>query len=778
MSLAARTRLGAYEIVAPLGAGGMGEVYRARDPRLGRDIAIKVLPADVASSPDRLARFEREARTVAGLNHPNIVVLHSIEEAAGARFITMELVEGQDLTSLIAPGGLPLPQVIELAIAIADALVAAHARGVVHRDLKPANVMVTHEGRVKVLDFGLARLVGAESDLESAQTATIAAPLSHAGQVMGTAPYMAPEQLRGEPVDARADLFSFGVLVYELTSGKRPFTGVSHAELSSAILRDSPPSLTSLCSDLPGDLERIVGRCLEKQLRQRFQTALEVANELRELKGALERVAPPPVKSAAASAPSSAPSPSSGSRWAEHVTRLIVLPFRMLRPDADTEFLAFSLPDAVASSLGGLRSLVVRSSIVAGRFAGDGLEPQKIGAEADVDVIVTGTLLRLGGELRVATQLTDAASGTLMWSNTAQVSVDDLFRVQDELTRRVVESLSLPLSEREQSLLHRDVPTSPKAYECYLRGNQLSQEAKQWAMARDLYLRCVEEDPDYAPAWARLGRIQHVMGKYLPTGTQNDLVHAEAAFRRALDLNPDLAMAHKLLAQLEVDLGHAHDAMARLIGRTHVADPELLAGLVSACRYCGLLDASVAAHARAIELDPKIRTSVAHTWFLQADYARVATVKFSDAPYIVAVSLKELGRSEAALPVLRDLESRNTTRFRDFMAAARALLEDNAAESVAAIGRLVDSDFRDPEGLFYLSRHLAHLGEEKGALELFSRVVAGGFFCFPSMARDPWLDPLRRNPAFTTLLGQAESRHRAALAAFEQSGGGRRAANA
>jgi tetratricopeptide (TPR) repeat protein len=292
-------------------------------------------------------------------------------------------------------------------------------------------------------------------------------------------------------------------------------------------------------------------------------------------------------------------------------------------------------------------------------------------------------------------------------------------------------------------------------------------------MARDLYLKCVEEDPGYAPAWARLGRIQHVMGKYLPTGTQDDLVHAEAAFRRALDLNPDLAMTHKLLAQLEVDLGHAHDAMARLTGRTHIADPELLAGLVSACRYCGLLDASVAAHARAIELDPKIRTSVAHTWFLQADYARVATVRFSDAPYIVAVSLKELGRGEAALPVLRDLESRNTTRFRDFMTAARALLEDNAVESIAAIGRLVDSDFRDPEGLFYLSRHLAHLGEPKGALDLFSRVVAGGFFCFPAMARDPWLDPLRENPAFTRLLGQAESQHRAALAAFEQSGGGR-----
>src|SRR5262249_15790497 len=328
------------------------------------------------------------------------------------------------------------------------------------------------------------------------------------------------------------------------------------------------------------------------------------------------------------------------------VTRLIVLPFRMLRPDAETEFLAFSLPDALTSSLGGLQSLVMRSGMAAARFAGEGLDPRRIGGEADVDGIVTGTLLRAGSEVRVATQLTDASSGTLLWSHVAQTPVGDLFRVQDELSRRIVASLSLPLTNHEQQMLQRDVPASAKAYEYFLRGNQLSYDSKQWSIARDLYLQCVEEDPDYAPAWARLGRIHHVMGKYLPTGTQADLARAEAAFRRALELNPDLTIAHKLFAQLEVDLGRAHDAMVRLIERAHAADPELLAGLVSACRYCGLLDPSVAAHQRARELEPKIRTSVGHTWFLQRDYARVVTVKVAEFPYIVAISLAELGRAE------------------------------------------------------------------------------------------------------------------------------------
>src|SRR5262245_11478328 len=232
MRLTPATRLGPYEIVVPLGAGGMGEVYRARDTRLKREVAIKVLPGDVASSPDRLARFEREATTVAGLNHPNIVTLLSIEEAEGTHFLTMELVEGQDLTQLLTSGDLPLAEVLDVAIPLADALVAAHEKGVVHRDLKPANVMVTREGRVQVLDFGLAKLMEAEPDLPSSEAATMASPVSGMGQILGTVPYMAPEQIRGDTVDVRTDLFSFGVLIYELASGKRPFAGRTSADVS------------------------------------------------------------------------------------------------------------------------------------------------------------------------------------------------------------------------------------------------------------------------------------------------------------------------------------------------------------------------------------------------------------------------------------------------------------------------------------------------------------------------------------------------------------------
>jgi TolB-like protein len=453
------------------------------------------------------------------------------------------------------------------------------------------------------------------------------------------------------------------------------------------------------------------------------------------------------------------------------VTRLIVLPFQMLRADPDTDFLAFSLPDALTLSLSGLTSLVVRSSMAAARFGGAATaDPRTIAADADVDVIVTGTLLRVGDQVRVTSQLTDAPTGTLLWSDTAQAAIGDLFQLQDELVRRIVESLKLPLTSQEQRLMQRDIPASARAYDYYLRGNQLSYDSKQWEVARDLYRRSVEEDPRYAPAWARLGRIHHVMSKYLPTGAVEGLDLAEQAFRKALELNPDLPLTHKLYAQLEVERGLARDAMARLIQRAQTADPELFAGLVTTCRYCGLLDASVAAHERATGLEPKLKTSIIHTWAFQGAHERIVTFKPAEFPYLVPLSMAELGRSTEALAALREVEPKIPTRVRSLVTAARFLLEGKAADSIAAVNHFV-AEFRDPEALYYSARHLAHLNEIDAAIDLFERVVGGGCVSFPTFARDPWLQPLRQLPAFVRALGQAEEEHQKAAAVFREQGG-------
>ncbi len=453
------------------------------------------------------------------------------------------------------------------------------------------------------------------------------------------------------------------------------------------------------------------------------------------------------------------------------VPRLIVLPFRMTRPDPDTEFLAFSLPEAITTSLSGLESLVVRSTAAASRFASDMPDLHQVAAEADVDVMLTGSLLRSGDQLRVSTQLTEVPVGTLVWAHTLQMSIGDAFQVQDELVRRILESLELPLTARESRGFSRDVPASARAYDCYLRGNQLSYDSKRWALARDLYLCAVEDDPLYAPAWARLGRMYHVMGKYLDTGTGDNFERAEVAFARSLELNPDLPIAHKLYAQLDVDRGRAHKAMERLLGRARSADSEIFAGLVSACRYCGLLDASVAADARARRLEPRIRTSVVHTYFLRADHRHVADARLDAFPYVKALALSALGRTDEAIGGLRELEPKTGTRLREFMIAARALLEGHRDESLAAVNRVLASDFSDPEGLFYLSRHLAQLNEIDAALATFRRVVSGGFSCYPAMEHDDWLDPLREKKEFSELLETAHERHQQALEMFDEMNG-------
>ena len=456
------------------------------------------------------------------------------------------------------------------------------------------------------------------------------------------------------------------------------------------------------------------------------------------------------------------------------LTRLIVLPFRLLRDDPDTAFLAFSLPDAVTSSLSGLESLVVRSSLVASRYAGAPADTRAIGAEADVDMIVTGTLLRSADAVRVNAQLTEAASGTLLWSHTAQASVGDFFQLQDELTRRIVESLAVPLTARDKQRLVTDVPSSKAAYDHFLRGNQLSVDPKQWSVARELYERCVAEDPRFAPAWARLGRVYHVQTKYIESAggdTDECLTRAESAFKKALAINPDLPIAHKLYAQLEADLGRAHDAMVRLVSRARTADPELMAGLVTACRYCGLLEASVAAHQRARALDRKIPTSVMHTWFMQGDWERLAALPVAEFPYIVALALVEFGRGDEALAPLREVEARMPTRRRHVAVAARALIEGRTAESVSEMKAMLSPDFRDPEGRFYVARHVARYGDGDEALTQLEGVVADGFSCYPVFERDPWLDALRPKPRFTELLERCASRHAASRRAFEELNG-------
>jgi serine/threonine protein kinase/tetratricopeptide (TPR) repeat protein len=549
MSLTPGTRLGAYEIVAPLGAGGMGEVYRAKDLRLGREVAIKTLPAQVASSPDRMVRFQREARTVAALNHPNIVVLYSVEEEGGVPFLTMELIEGQSLASLIPPGGLPLSRILEIAIPLADALAAAHDRGVVHRDLKPGNVMVTPEGRPKVLDFGLAKLGGSASTLDPSGDVTLREPLSTPGDVVGTVPYMAPEQLRGETVDARSDLFALGIILYELATGVRPFTGGIHVEVGHAILHDPPKPLTGVRPDLPPELERIAARCLEKNPQERIQSALDIANDLRFMRRALDR----------------------GEAWAsgppaDQVASIAVLPFVNRSGDPEDEYFSDGLADELLNMLAKIRGLRVAARSSAFTFKGKPATVSEMGKALHVSTVLEGSVRKSGNRVRVSVQLVKVSDGYHIWSETYDRTLEDIFAVQDDIAQSVVNELRATLlgersDEDGKSHVRLEVERaargrgrSTEAHRLALQGRHMIERLTKDDVMRGIrYLGdALRLDSNHALAWVQLARAHLHAAGHGWEPMDEGIAAARQAVERALAIEPNLPEAHVMLGRLRL----------------------------------------------------------------------------------------------------------------------------------------------------------------------------------------------------------------------------------
>src|SRR5262245_3927902 len=547
MPMAAGTRLGTYEIVATLGTGGMGEVYRARDTRLGRDIALKVLPEELASSPDFLARLEREARTVAALNHPNIVVLHSIEEHQGVRFLTMEMIEGQSLDQPIS-GATPVTRVLELGLALAEALAAAHARGVVHRDLKPANLMVTHDGRLKGLDFGIAKLESGGSD---ATRSTKGMSLTTEGMILGTVPYMAPEQIRGEAVDARCDLFALGIVLYELAVGARPFTGETSADVESAILRDTPRSLRELRAELPYDFERIVERCLEKDARMRAQSARDVANEL-------HRVL---VSGRVHETKDERPS-------------LVVLPFANVSRDPENEYFSDGLTEEVIADLSRIHGLRVISSTSAMRLKGTDKNLATLTRELSVRYALEGGVRKAGNDLRITVRLVDARTDAPLWSEKYSGTLEDVFAIQERVSRSIAESLRVQLTVEEDRGLKARTPTNAYAFDTYLRTR------------RDIW--------SFVPE--RMDRAYRELTHALEVVGDDPFLHAGLAMVSWQHLNAGISADPRYLAEAE---RHAHKVME--LDPAGAQGPRLL-GLI--CAQNGDIVGEVRHLQRAYEIDP------------------------------------------------------------------------------------------------------------------------------------------------------------------------------
>jgi len=679
MTLPAGTRLGPYELLAPLGAGGMGEVYRARDTRLGREVAVKILPASFSADSDRLRRFEQEARAASALNHPNILTIHDVGSHAGSPFVVSELLEGETLRQVLAGGALSARKTVEYAVQIAQGLAAAHEKGIVHRDLKPENLFVTKDGRAKILDFGLAKLAAPRAEKgEGTEEPTL--PLgSESGIVFGTVGYMSPEQVRGQPADHRSDIFSFGAVLYEMLAGRRAFRRDSGVETMSAILKEEPPEVSGPGSPIPPGLERIVRRCLEKSAGERFQSARDIAFALEE---ALS-VSAPFVTGAAgrpllsrrtrraawlvagvlllalglvavdAGGIRSRLFPVGG---AARIQSIAVLPLENLSGSREQDFFTDGMTEALIADLARIRALRVISRTSVMRYKGARRSLPEIARELGVDAVVEGSVMRSGNRVRITAQLIHARSDRHLWAESYERELRDVLDLQSEVARAIAHEIEVQLTPAERADLAKPRRVDPEAYEAYLKGryywNKRSPEAIQAGIEH--FERAIERDPAYAVAYAGLADSYSVLGSYgfsppaevMPKAKaaaqkaleldanltearvslayvihryDRDYLSAERGFRRAIELNPSYATTHHWYALLLAMLGRHAEAMAE-IEKARALDPLSLiintnVGWLS--YYARAYGRAIEQYQKALEMDLRFGGAV---WKLRQAY--------------------------------------------------------------------------------------------------------------------------------------------------------------
>jgi eukaryotic-like serine/threonine-protein kinase len=749
MTLAAGTRIGHYEIVGPLGAGGMGEVYRASDHTLGRDVALKILPEAMAHDAVRTERFRREARAVAALNHPHIVTIHSVEESGGLHYLTMELVDGTSLDQKIPPEGLPVNTLLTMALELADGLAAAHEKGIVHRDLKPANVMVTRSGRIKILDFGLAKI----ADLSGTGADDTIAHTSD-GTVLGTMPYMSPEQIEGRPLDPRSDIFSFGVMLYEMATGARPFHGTSQAALLTAILRDAPAPLNERRAGLPDGLGVVVARCLEKDRDRRLQTATALRDELQAVKQTLASgVAPRSTQTA----------PRREKR------SIVVLPFANMSPDAANDYLGDGLTEEIIADLAKVRALSVISRTSAMQLKGAKKDAKTIGRELGVQYVLDGSVRKAGNSLRITAQLVDAASDAPLWSEKFSGTMDDVFEVQERVSREIVRALDITLTSDEHRRLGERPIADVRAFELYL---QARQEIRRYAPDRAIALtrEAIRIEGDTPPLMAVLTWIKVLQVRSGMARSRSLLDEADTEARQLLAQAPEAAYGHSLLGHIAYERGRmpeaAHHLKLALEREPNDSDTLLMLGMT----YAGAGQNALAFETteRMMKCDPLSPLSWmavgVPVWFDGRPAESIApferALEMDPRNFIVhwalGYALAMLGRLDDArrhATMLHAL-SPDAAYTRQLLSLADGL-EGRSASALERIA-LLDVELLDAHHQFHLAESFIAAGAHDRGLELLERSVSG-FYPYPFLAEYcRLLDPVRDTARFQAVLARAK----------------------
>lgn len=736
-----------YRVTASIGAGGMGEVYRATDTKLGRDVALKVLPSEMAAHPERLDRFRREARALAALDHPGIVTVYSVEEHEGVHFLTMQLVEGQPLDSIIPGTGLPLDQVASIATALAEALAAAHEKGIVHRDLKPANVMVTRDGRVKVLDFGLAKVSHGEA---SSNSAIATEARTSEGVIMGTVPYMSPEQVQGREVDHRTDIFSLGVILYEMATGRRPFHSDSSAGLMSAILRDNPAPPISVRSDLSPDFQRAITSCLQKDPAARPQSARDLFRSAP--KGQLE------------------PGHLDGPR----IPSVVVLPFVNRSTDPGNEYFSDGLTEEVITDLASIEALRVISRNSAMSLKGTTRDTPSIARELNVTHVVSGSVRMAGEALRVTVELVDASSDAPIWSEKYSGTIADVFGIQEEIARKIVAALKVKLTPSEERQAAERPIGDVVAWDAYLRARR---EMYDWTpessrRAHHLVEEALAVVGDVPLLLATKGQLHWNEVNTNVVAAEEGLSRAGDFVARALALDPDLALAIYVRGLVAGSRGRLEDALPDLYRAQTLSpnDANMLAEVIRFSNVAGLRHHGGFVD-RLRSIDPLTHVTflcassyhwVNGSWAESAAAGRRA-IELAPAPSmlhaIAGWQIATAGFRDEALSIMRGA-ARACARtalgpWTAFLSHALAGEREPALEQGLALEGAVSNEF----AARMVAEAFALLDRDDDALRWLETATRLGFVNHPALTEHaPFLAGLRERPGFRELMDPVRER--------------------
>jgi non-specific serine/threonine protein kinase len=768
-----------YRILEKLGEGGMGVVYRARDTKLDRDVALKFLPANLIASPEELARFEQEAKTVSALNHSNIAGIYDVDEVEGQRFLVLEYIPGGTLKSRLKElksedKVFSISEVFDYGLQMAEALAHAHRHGIIHRDVKTENMMLTGEGRVKLADFGLAKPRGSVQ-------------LTKAGSTLGTAAYMSPEQVRGEEIDHRSDIFSLGVVLYELVTGRLPFQGEFEAALSYSILNENPPPLRSLRPDAPASLEKIIDRCLEKDRARRYQGAEEIVSDLREAQRELgpaigtyrRRIRLPLVLGAGILAIAivalvffiffrKAP--------VSREKSIAVLPFVDMSPQKDQEYFCDGMTEELINRLSNIRDLRVPARTSVFTFKGKTEDIREIGGKLNVQTVLEGSVRKAGNELRITAQLINVADGYHLWSETFDRELEDVFAIQDEISSAIVNALQLKLTPQEQQRLSEHPIDNVKAYEYYLRSDREVMRFDEKSLDSALvYLRtAIDIMGDNAELFSGMA---NVYSQYANVGVKQEdyLEKARLYALKALALRPDLASALSELGTLanyedypkSIHESFRYNKKALAAGPT---ETRSLHGMAAIYEQIGKPSQALVFVEKLERQDPlNPRRYIVRGYYYLYDcrfepaleqfdllYQADPTSPLAQTSY--SLSLAYNGKRDEALAVIDRMRKDNSNNV---MTAFSLLLKFALLSNQESALRLITPDFRktcsrDFEWSYWVANRLSLAGAKKEALDWLENAVNRGFINYPFLKCDPFLDNIRGEERFKKLMERAK----------------------